>query len=61
LCSAESWSLQKEDHKYLESFGMGCWRRMGKIGWTDRVRNEEESHRAKEEKRYLTGNKTREG
>ena len=24
----------------LESFGIWCWRRMEKISWTDRVRNE---------------------
>jgi hypothetical protein len=34
------------DQKYLESFEMWCWRRK-KISWTDRVINEEESHRAK--------------
>ena len=26
---------------HLESFEMWCWRRMKKISWTDRVRNEE--------------------
>jgi hypothetical protein len=34
--------------KYLESFGMWCWKRMEKISWTDRVRNEEVLHRVKE-------------
>jgi hypothetical protein len=28
------------DQKYLESLEMWCWRRMEKISWTDRVRNE---------------------
>jgi hypothetical protein len=36
------------DQKYLESFEMWCWRRMEKISWTDRVRNEEVLHRVKE-------------
>ena len=33
--------LRKVVEKYLESFEMWCWRRMEKISWTDRVRNEE--------------------
>jgi hypothetical protein len=31
LCGAETWTLRKVDHKYLESFEMWCWRRMEKI------------------------------
>jgi hypothetical protein len=38
---AETWTLRKVDQKYLESFEMWCWRRMEKISWTGRVRNEE--------------------
>jgi hypothetical protein len=37
---AETWTLRKVDQKYLERFEMYCWRRMEKISWTDRVRNE---------------------
>ena len=40
LFGAENWTLQKVDQKYLESFEMWCWRRMEKISWTNRVRNE---------------------
>jgi hypothetical protein len=40
LYDAEIWTLQKPDPKYLESFKMWCWRKMEKIIWTDRVRNE---------------------
>jgi len=29
------------EKKRLESFEMWCWRRIEKISWTDRVRNEE--------------------
>jgi hypothetical protein len=43
------WTLRKVDQKYLGSFEMWCWRRMGKISLTDRVRNEEILHRVKEE------------
>ena len=36
------------DQKHLESFEMWCWRRMEKISWNDRVRNEEVLLRVKE-------------
>jgi hypothetical protein len=36
-----NWTPWKVYQKYLESFEMWCWRRMEKINWTDRVRNEE--------------------
>jgi hypothetical protein len=45
--------LGKIDQKYLESFDMWCWRRMEKISWTDRVRNAEVLHTAKEERNIL--------
>jgi hypothetical protein len=32
---------------------MWCWRRMEKIGWTDRVRNEEVLYRVKEERNIV--------
>jgi hypothetical protein len=48
LYGAGTWTLEKVDQKYLESFEMWCWRRMEKISWTDRVRNEEVLHRVKE-------------
>jgi hypothetical protein len=44
LYGAETWTLRKVDQKYLECFEMWCWRRMEKISWTDRVRNEEVQH-----------------
>jgi hypothetical protein len=46
LYGAETWTLQKVDQKYQESFEMWCWRRM-EISWTNRVRNEEVFHRVK--------------
>jgi hypothetical protein len=52
LYGAETWTLRKVDKKYLESFEMWCWRRM-EISWTDRVGNEEELHRVKEERNIL--------
>jgi hypothetical protein len=53
LYGAGTWTLRKVDQKYLESFEMWCWRRMEKISWTDRVRNEEVLHRLKEERNIL--------
>jgi hypothetical protein len=50
LYGAETWTLRKAGQKYLEGFDMWCWRRMEKISWTDRVRNEEVLHRVKEER-----------
>jgi hypothetical protein len=50
---AKTWTLRKIDHTYLESFDMWCWRRMKKISWTDRVRNEEVLHRVKEERNIV--------
>jgi hypothetical protein len=48
LYGAETWTLRKVDQKYLGSFEMWRWKRMEKISWTDRVRNEEVLHRVKE-------------
>jgi hypothetical protein len=53
LYGAETWTLRKVDQKHLESFEMWCWRRVEKISWTDRLRNEEVLHRVKEERIIL--------
>jgi len=50
LYGAETWTLQKVDKKYLENFGMWCWRRMKMISWANHVRNEEVLQRIKEER-----------
>ena len=36
LCSSEMWTLKKLKRKYLESFEMGCWRRMERIKWSEK-------------------------
>jgi hypothetical protein len=46
---AKTSTFQKFDQKRLGSFEMRCWRRMQKISWTGRVRNEE----VKEERNIL--------
>jgi len=53
LYGAETWTLRAVDQKHLESFEMCCWRRMGKISWTDHVRNEEVLLRVKEQRNIL--------
>jgi hypothetical protein len=53
LYGAETWTLRKVDQKYLESFEGCCWRRMGKISWTDRMRDEQVLQRVKEERNIL--------
>jgi hypothetical protein len=55
----ETWTLREVDQKCLKSFEMWCWRRM-EISWTDRVRNEEMLHRAKEQRNILHTTKRRE-
>jgi hypothetical protein len=59
LYGAGTWTLRKFDQKYLESFEIWCWRRMEKVSWTDRVRNEEVLHRVKEERIILHAIKRR--
>jgi hypothetical protein len=48
LYGAENLTLRKADHKFLGSSEMWYWRRVEKIGWTDRVRNEEALHGVEE-------------
>ena len=52
---AEIWTLLEVYQKYLESFKILRWRRMEKISWADRVRNEEMRvlRRVKEERNIL--------
>jgi hypothetical protein len=40
LYGAETWTLQKVNQKYQESFETWCWREMENISWRDCVRNE---------------------
>ena len=36
----QNWTIRKIDYKYLESFELWCWRRMEKLIWKERVKNE---------------------
>jgi hypothetical protein len=53
LYAAETWTLQKADEKYLESFEMWCWGRMEKVSWMECVNNEEVLHSVEEEGNIL--------
>ena len=52
LYGAETWTLRNVDEKNVESIKMWCWRRMEKISWTDRVKNEV-VQRAKEKRNIV--------
>src|SRR6218665_1120894 len=41
LCGAKTWTMRKEDAKWIEAFEMWIWRRMESISWTERRTNEE--------------------
>jgi len=61
LYDAGTWLLRNVYQKYPGSFKMWCWRRMEKISWTDRVRNEVVVHRVKEDRYILHKIKRKEG
>ena len=52
LYDAETWTLRKVD-KYLESSEVWCWRKMKKISWPDRLRNEDVLQTVSEERNIL--------
>ena len=53
LYGAETGTVRAVDKKHLESFELWCWRRMEKISWTDRVRNEEVLLQVNEQRNIL--------
>jgi len=53
LFGVETCALRKVDQKYLESYGMWCWRRQEKTGWTHCMKNEEVLLRVKEKRNIL--------
>jgi hypothetical protein len=54
LCGTESWTFRKVHRIVLGSLEMWCWRRMEKICWTDRVRNEEVLQEVKDARNFLS-------
>ena len=53
LYGAETWTLRKEDERRLEAFEMWVWRRMEKVKWTERRRNDEVLDMVGEERQLL--------
>jgi hypothetical protein len=41
LYESEAWANGKTGRKRIEAFETWCWRRVLKIKWTEKVRNEE--------------------
>ena len=39
LYGAETWTLRRNEQKQLEAFEMWVWRRMGRVKWTDKIKN----------------------
>jgi hypothetical protein len=54
-------NIRKRDQKYLVGFKMWRWKRMEKIRWTDRVRNEEVLLKSQEGQEYPTYNNQKKG
>jgi hypothetical protein len=44
----ETWTVGETEERVVNVFETWCWRRMLKIKWTDRIRNDEVLQRAKE-------------
>ena len=53
MYGVETLTIRKVDQKHLGSFEMRRLRRIEKISWTDRVRNEEVLQRVKKERKVL--------
>ena len=48
LYGSETWILGKNEEWAINGFVTWCWRRLLKIKWTDRVKNDEVFQKAKE-------------
>ncbi|KAJ4438600.1 hypothetical protein ANN_14547 [Periplaneta americana] len=53
LYGAETWTLRRSEEKRIEAFEMLIWRRMERVKWTERVRNEAVLKRVGEERMIL--------
>ena len=56
---AETWTLNQETIRRIESFEMWCWRRMLKVKWTEKKTNAEVLKEAHVERSLLTSIKKR--
>jgi len=53
LYGPETWILGKNEERVINAFETRCWRRMLKIKWTDRIKNEEVFRKVKKERLFL--------
>jgi len=53
MYAAETWTLREVDRKKIETFEMWIWRRMEKIGWSDKITNVDVLKRVNEERSLL--------
>ncbi|KAJ4427520.1 hypothetical protein ANN_25168 [Periplaneta americana] len=53
LYEAETWALRQSEEKRIEAFEMWIWRRMERVKWTDRIRNEAVLERVAEQRMML--------
>jgi len=56
LYASETWSMTEADRNRLEAMEMWIWRRMDKISWVDKIRNEEVLQRVNETKTRMWAN-----
>ena len=52
-CCSETWTLGKNEERVVNAFETLCWRRMLKIKWRDRIKNDEVFQSAEEERLLL--------
>jgi len=50
LYGSEKGNLGKNEARIINAFETWCWRRLLKIKWTNRIKNDEVLQRAKEER-----------
>ncbi|KAJ4430062.1 hypothetical protein ANN_22271 [Periplaneta americana] len=53
LYGAETWALRRNEEKRIEAFEICIWRRLERVKWTDRIRNEAVLERMDEERMML--------
>ncbi|KAJ4436680.1 hypothetical protein ANN_16811 [Periplaneta americana] len=53
LYGAETWTLRQNEEKRIDAFEMWIWRRMERVKWTDRIRNEAVLEKVGEERMML--------
>jgi len=53
ICGLETWTLGKNEERVINAFETRCWRKMLKIRWTERIKNDEVFQRVKDERLLL--------